>query len=152
MTMSASNQKMFERVAETIDKEWMIEDERFTNNSTRVENSESLNDEIEEWTRQHTTDEAIEILEANDAIVGPVNDMGDIFEDEQFQARDDFIEIEDPDVGEIKTFGIVPKFSQTPGDVEFLGPQQGEHNEDVYKGELGLSDEEFAELEAEGII
>lgn len=152
MTMSASNQKIFERVAEAIDKEWMIEDDRFTDNSTRVENSDSLNEEIEEWTKEHTTEEAIDILEANDAIVGPVNDMGDIFEDEQFQARDNFIEIDDPDVGEIKTFGIVPKFSRTPGDVEFLGPQHGEHNEEVYKDELGLSKEKFAELESEGII
>lgn len=152
MTMSASNQKIFERVAEAIDKEWMIEDDRFTDNSTRVENSDSLNEEIEEWTKEHTTEEAIDILEANDAIVGPVNDMGDIFEDEQFQARDNFIEIDDPDVGEIKTFGIVPKFSRTPGDVEFLGPQHGEHNEEVYKDELGLSNEKFAELESEGII
>jgi crotonobetainyl-CoA:carnitine CoA-transferase CaiB-like acyl-CoA transferase len=152
MTMSASNQKVFERVAETIDKEWMIDDERFADNSTRVENAEPLNEEIEEWTRQYSTEEAIDILEANDAIVGPVYDMSDIFDDEQFQARDSFIEIEDPDVGEIRTFGIVPKFSRTPGDVEFLGPQHGEHNEEVYRGELGLSEAEYAELEEEGII
>lgn len=152
MTMSASNQKIFERVAEAIDKEWLIDDERFKGNSSRVDHAEPLNEEIEGWTRQRSTEEAIEILEANDAIVGPVNDMSDIFEDEQFQARDSFITIDDPDVGEIKTFGIVPKFSRTPGDVEFLGPQHGEHNEDVYLDELGLSAEEFVELEREGII
>lgn len=152
MTMSASNQKIFERVAESIDKDWMIDDDRFADNSARVENAESLNEIIEGWTKQRTTEEAIETLEANDAIVGPVNDMSDIFEDEQFQARDSFIEIDDPDIGEVKTFGIVPKFSRTPGDVEFLGPQHGEHNEDVYLGELDLSDEEFAELEEEGVI
>jgi len=152
MTMSASNQKIFERVAETIGKEWMIDDPRFEDNSTRVENADPLNEEIEEWTRQRTTEEAIEILEANDAIVGPVNDMSDIFDDEQFQARDSFVEVDDPDVGEVRTFGIVPKFSRTPGEVEFLGPQHGEHNEEVYRGELGLSEEEFADLENEGII
>ena len=152
ITMSASNQKIFERVAETIDKEWLIEDERFVDNATRVENAAPLNREIEEWTRQHTTDEAIEILEANDAIVGPVNDMSDIFEDEQFQARDSFVEVDDPDVGTVRTFGTVPKFSRTPGEVEFLGPRHGEHNEAVYQGELGLSDEELAELRADGVV
>jgi Predicted acyl-CoA transferases/carnitine dehydratase len=152
ITMSASNQKIFERVAETIDKGWMIEDERFVNNAARVENAAPLNREIEEWTRQHTTDEAIEILEANDAIVGPVNDMSDIFEDEQFQARDSFVEVDDPDVGTVRTFGTVPKFSRTPGEVEFLGPRHGEHNEAVYQGELGLSDEELAELRADGVV
>ena len=152
ITMSASNQKIFERVAETIDKEWLIEDERFVDNATRVENAAPLNKEIEEWTSQHTTDEAIEILEANDAIVGPVNDMSDIFDDEQFQARNSFVEVDDPDVGTVRTFGTVPKFSRTPGEVEFLGPRHGEHNEAVYQEELGLSDEELAELRADGVV
>jgi crotonobetainyl-CoA:carnitine CoA-transferase CaiB-like acyl-CoA transferase len=152
MTMSASNQKIFERVAEAIDKPELIDDPRFVDNSTRVENSEPLNEEIEEWTRQRTTEDAIEILEANDAIVGPVNDMSDIFEDEQYQARDSFIEIDDPDVGEVKTFGIVPKFSRTPGEVEFLGPRHGEHNKEVYQDELGLSEEELVQLGDEGVI
>ncbi len=152
MTMSASNQKIFERVAEAIDKPELIEDPRFKDNSARVENNEPLDDEIAAWTKQHTTERAIEILEANDAIVGPVYDMSDIYEDEQFQARDDIIEVDDPDVGAIKTFGIVPKFSRTPGEVEFLGPRHGEHNEEVYQGELGLSDAELATLEAEEVI
>lgn len=152
MTMSASNQKIFERVAETIDKPELIEDPRFADNEKRVENSEPLNEAIEEWTRQHTTDEAIEILEANDAIVGPVYNMADIREDEQYQARDDFVEVDDPDVGQIETFAPIPKFSRTPGEVEFLGPRHGEHNEEIYGGELGLSPEEIVDLEEEGII
>ena len=152
MTMSASNQKIFERVAETIDKPELIEDPRFADNEKRVENSEPLNEAIEEWTQQHTTDEAIEILEANDAIVGPVYDMADIRDDEQYQARDDFVKVDDPDVGEIETFAPIPKFSRTPGEVEFLGPRHGEHNEEIYGGELGLSPEEIVDLEEEGII
>ncbi|MCG1004972.1 MULTISPECIES: CaiB/BaiF CoA-transferase family protein [Halobacterium] len=152
MTMSASNQKIFERVAKTIGKPELIEDPRFADNEKRVENSEPLNETIEEWTRQHTTAEAIEILEANDAIVGPVYDMSDIREDEQFQARGDFVKVDDPDVGEIETFAPIPKFSRTPGDVEFLGPRHGEHNEEIYGGELGLSPEEIVDLEEEEII
>jgi crotonobetainyl-CoA:carnitine CoA-transferase CaiB-like acyl-CoA transferase len=152
VTMSASNQKIFERVAHAIDKPDLIDDPRFADNSTRVDNVEPLDEAIEAWTKQHTTEEAIEILEDDDAIVGPVYSMADIFADEQFQARNDIIEVEDPDVGSVKTFAPIPKFSRTPGDVEFLGPQHGEHNEEVYGEELGLSDEELAELEADGII
>lgn len=152
MTMSASNQKIFERVAETIDKPELIEDPRFADNEKRVENSEPLNEAIEEWTRQHTTDEAIEILEANDAIVGPVYDMADIRDDDHYQARNDFVTVDDPDVGEIETFAPIPKFSRTPGEIEFLGPRHGEHNEEIYGGELGLSPEEIVDLEEEGII
>jgi crotonobetainyl-CoA:carnitine CoA-transferase CaiB-like acyl-CoA transferase len=152
MTMSASNQKIFERVAKAIDKPELVDDPRFANNATRVENVEALDEEIEEWTRQHTTEEAIEILEAHDAIVGPVYDMGDIFNDEQYQARDNLVEVKDEEVGSIKTSAPIPKFSRTPGEVEFLGPRHGEHNEERYHDELGLSESEVADLEIEGII
>ena len=152
MTMSASNQKIFERVAEAIDKPDLIDDPRFADNSARVENSDALDAEIEAWTKQHTTEEAIAVLEANDAIVGPVYDMEDVFEDEQFRAREDIIEVEDPDVGSLATFGLVPKFSRTPGEVESLGPHHGEHNEEVYGDEIGLSDAELADLDGKGII
>jgi len=152
MTMSASNQKIFERVAEAIDREDLVDDPRFEDNEARVEHVEALDDAIEAWTRERSTDEAIEVLEANDAIVGPVYDMSDIFEDEQFRAREDFVEVEDPEVGSVETFAPIPKFSRTPGDVEFLGPRHGEHNEAVYKDELGMSDETFEELAADGVI
>jgi len=152
LTMSASSQRVFERVARAIDKPELIDDPRFEDNSARVENVEALDAEIEEWTEQHTSAEAIAILEEHDAIVGPVNDMGDIFNDEQYQARNDMVEIDDPEVGPVKTFAPIPKFSRTPGEVKFLGPQHGEHNEEVYLEELGLSAEELATLEEEGIV
>jgi crotonobetainyl-CoA:carnitine CoA-transferase CaiB-like acyl-CoA transferase len=152
MTMSASNQKIFERVAEAIGKPELVDDPRFADNATRVENCEPLDAEIEEWTRQHTTEEAIEILEAEDAIVGPVYDIADIRADDQYQAREDFVEVDDPDVGPIETFAPIPTFSRTPGEVEFLGPGHGEHNEEVYGDELGLSEAQVADLEDEGII
>lgn len=152
MTLSASNQKTFERVAEAIDKPELIDDPRFADNETRVENCKALDQEIKTWTKQRTTEKAIEIFEAHDAIVGPVYDMGDIFEDEQFQARDSIVEVEDPDLGSISTFAPIPKFSRTPGTVEFLGPQHGEHNEEVYMDELGMSATDLAELEEDNVI
>ena len=152
MTMSASNQKIFERVARAIDKPELIEDPRFADNEARVENVEALDAEIEEWTRSKTTEEAIEVLESHDAIVGPVYDMADIFADEQFRARESIVEVDDPDVGPIGTFAPIPRFSRTPGEVEFLGPDHGEHNVDVYVEELGLSPEELARLEEDGVV
>lgn len=152
MTLSASNQKTFERVARAIDKPELINDPRFVDNETRVENAKVLDQAIEDWTKQRTTDKAVEVFEAHDAIVGPVYDMADIFEDEQYQARDSIIEIEDPDIGSIKTFAPIPKFSRTPGEVEFLGPRHGEHNEDVYINELGMSNAKFAKLKETDVI
>jgi crotonobetainyl-CoA:carnitine CoA-transferase CaiB-like acyl-CoA transferase len=42
------------------------------------------------------------------------------------------------------------QLSETPGSVRSAAPRLGEHNEDVFKGWFGLSDEEYRALEAEG--
>jgi crotonobetainyl-CoA:carnitine CoA-transferase CaiB-like acyl-CoA transferase len=42
--------------------------------------------------------------------------------------------------------------SETPGRVRSAAPCLGEHNEDVFKGWLGLSDEEYRALEADGVF
>jgi crotonobetainyl-CoA:carnitine CoA-transferase CaiB-like acyl-CoA transferase len=46
----------------------------------------------------------------------------------------------------------VPKFSKTPGSVDFLGPQMGAHNEEIFCGELGLSEARLKELKDAGVI
>ena len=52
----------------------------------------------------------------------------------------------------MKMPGLVPKFSETPGGVEWYGGPLGEHNEDVYGGLLGLPPEEIERLSGEGVI
>jgi crotonobetainyl-CoA:carnitine CoA-transferase CaiB-like acyl-CoA transferase len=75
-----------------------------------------------------------------------------VFEDEQYAARDDLVEVTDEEVGAITTHGVVPKLSRTPGAVEGLGPRQGQHNEAVYGGELGLDAETLDDLREQGVI
>lgn len=152
ITLSASSQSIFENVMHAIDRSELIDDDRFENNDKRVENAEEIDAIVEEWTSQRPTEEVIETMEKNDAIVGPVYDMADIFEDEQYQAREDIIEIEDSEVGKLKTFATVPKFSRTPGEVDHAGPRHGQHNEDVYLKELGLDESDYERLRANGII
>ena len=152
VTLSASTQPVFERVMAAIDRESLISDERFSTNEKRVENAAAIEEIIEEWTRQQTTDEAIAILEQHDAVAGPVHNLAEILEDEQFQARDTVVEIDDQDVGTLKTPNVVPKFSRTPGSVDHAGPRHGEHTATVFREKLGVTDEELAALRQRGII
>ena len=81
-----------------------------------------------------------------------VFDMEDAFRDIQFRAREAMVRVPDPDIGEAVVSNVVPRFSRTPGAVEFLGPAMGAHNEEVYCGELGYSMERLARLREDGII
>ncbi|QLG63913.1 CaiB/BaiF CoA transferase family protein [Halorarum salinum] len=152
LTLSASSQSVFENVARAIDRPDLIEDERFETNERRVEHADEIDAIIEAWTSERSTDEAIATMEANDAIVGPVYDVADVHEDDQYRAREDVVEADDETFGTLRTPAAVPKFSRTPGSVEHMGVPPGHHNEDVYLDELGLDEDVYARLGEEGVI
>ena len=152
IALSASAQRIFENVAHAIDREDLVDDPRFETNAKRLQNVEELDAIIEGWTSDRPTDEVIEEMEASDAIVGPIYDIADAFEDAHFAARENLVTVEDPDLGAVKTQGVVPKYSETPGEVSHLGPEQGAHNEEVYVGELGLDAAEYEQLREDRVI
>ena len=152
MTLSASAQSIFENVAEAIGRPDIVDDPRFATNEARVDHADELDGIIEAWTRERSTDEAIEQMEAADAIVGPVYDMADIFDDEQYAARDDIVEMPDDDLGSLKTAAPVPRLTRTPGAIDHAGPGHGEHNDEVYLSEVGLDESAYDRLREEGVI
>ena len=85
-------------------------------------------------------------------VVGPVYDAAQIMEDPHFHSRQDIIDIDDPELGQTKMLGVVPKFSETPGAVEHAGPKGGEHNQHIYSSWLGLDEEKLTELNRQGTI
>ncbi|MFB6170684.1 MAG: CaiB/BaiF CoA transferase family protein [Haloarculaceae archaeon] len=152
VTLSASSQNIFENVMRAIGREDLIDDPRFENNDARVDNVEELDAIIGGWMAERSREEVIETMTEHSAIVGPVYDIEDIFESELYEARDDLVEIEDPDVGDLVTHNAHPKLSRTPGGVSHAGPGHGEHTEEVYLDELGMSEERLAELREQGVV
>ena len=72
--------------------------------------------------------------------------------DDQFLAREDIITVEDPQLGPMRMPGIVPK---TPGfehQVPSTGPALGQHNAEIYRERLGLSDDDLAALRRDGVL
>jgi len=79
--------------------------------------------------------------------------IADVAADPHFKARNMIRREKDDFFGEIAVPGIVPIFSETEGDIGWLGsPTPGSHNEEVYNGVLGISADELAELAKDGII
>ncbi len=152
VALSASAQSIFENLAETVGHPELLDDERFATNDARVEHADELDEYIAPYIAERTVEEAIADLGAGDAVVAPVYDVSDVFEDEQYAARDNLVEVTDEDVGKITTHGVVPRLTRTPGAVEHLGPRHGQHNEAVYESELGLDEETLDDLRNQGVI
>ena len=75
----------------------------------------------------------------------------DIFEDPQYRARGN-IQMTDSRAGKIAVPGVVPRLSETPGEIRWLGAELGAQNEDIYKGLLELSSAEIEDLRLSGVI
>ena len=153
MVIAANADKVFRRLCEAMGQAGLADDPRFVTHTARGENQDEIEDLIAEWAGRHDAAEIDRILNDAGVICGPIYTIADIFEDPQFRARDMLVQHVDPEFGEYIGPGIVPKLSETPGAVRWSATwEEGSHNREVYGGLLGLSDNELAELKAEGIV
>jgi len=152
LSLSASTQGIFERVAHSIGRPDLIEDPRFKDNGSRVKNREALNAILQEWIGARPLDEALETMRSGGAVVGPVYDTAMIMDDPHYEAREDIVSVPDRDLGQLKMQAAIPKFSKTPGHVYSTGPRLGEHNELVYGEWLGYDREKLSALKDQGVI
>ena len=83
----------------------------------------------------------------------PVNTVDDLYEDEQLNSRGFFVEVEHGDLQDTLTYPGAPMLlSETPYEIAHVAPSLGEHNEEVFAGELGLSTREIEDLRSRGVI
>jgi succinyl-CoA---D-citramalate CoA-transferase len=153
MVIAANADNVFRRLCGAIGKPEVADDPRFATHGARGDNQEELEGIVAEWARRHTAAEIDTLLNDAGVICGPIYTIADIFEDEHFRAREMLVRHQDPEFGEYVGPGIVPRFSETPGEVRWSATwEEGSHNSDVYGGLLGLSDEELEELKEQGVL
>jgi crotonobetainyl-CoA:carnitine CoA-transferase CaiB-like acyl-CoA transferase len=152
LALSATTQRVFERLAQTMGRIDLLSDPRFADNESRVAHVEALDAIVQEWTASRPLDDLLQTLEDAGAVAGPVYDVPRILADRQYEAREDVIRVADHDLGEIPMPAVIPKFSHTPGHVAHAGPRLGEHNEAIYSDLLGLAPAQVTRLAHEGVI
>ena len=129
------------------------DDERFATHAGRYEHQRALDAHIAEWTRGQDHYEAMHMLQAAGVAAGPVMDQRDAFNDPHLQERDIFEEVYHEDVdGSHLYVGAPYKMSDMPIRIRSGPVRLGVDNEYVYKQVLGVSDEEYSELERQGHI
>ncbi|MEE8355143.1 MAG: CoA transferase [Candidatus Bathyarchaeia archaeon] len=107
---------------------------------------------VADWIGDRPVDEVVEILAETGVPVGRVHSIEEVFMNEQAKARDMFVTVDHPTLGEITLPGFPIKFSETPGDNTSPAPLLGQHNAEVYGELLGLTGEEVESLRREGVI
>lgn len=152
IAVSASSPRTWRRLCEAMDRVDLIDDPRFVDNRSRIENADELDAIVAEWFRGRSLDTAMNTLRSHDVVAGPIYSISDIFEDPHYAAREDIVDVPDEEFDFVKMPATFPKFSKTPGRVLHSGRGLGADNDEIYRGLLALSEDEIAELQTDGAI
>ena len=153
VVIAANLNPMFKRLCDAMEQPELADDPRYRTHQARGQNGDELDSLIADWTRELSAAELDERLDKHGVVSGPIYSIEDIVNDPHYQARDMICRFQDKELGEIAVPGFVPKLSETHSEIAWLGPSEvGAHNEEVYCGMLGLSEDDLKELENDGII
>ncbi|MDX1670014.1 MAG: CaiB/BaiF CoA-transferase family protein, partial [Limnobacter sp.] len=151
IVIGGNGDAIFKRLMNAIGRPDLAEHPDMASNDGRVKHTELIDQTIGKWCSGRTIDEALEVLEQAQVPSGKIYSVADIVNDPQFKARG---MIEEHPFGSgqtLKVPAVVPKLSDTPGGTRWLGPELGEHSEEVLQT-LGYSTQDIECLRAQGVL
>lgn len=146
-----STNPVFEHLCRAMDMtdEWLP---KYALAKDRLADEAPIMEAVTRWVAEHTFAEVKERCDQAGCPVSAIYSMKDIFEDPQYAARNDILEIPCEEFGSVKMPGISPVLTGTPGQVKWAGPRMGSYNEEIYQGLLGLSVQELETLKEKKVI
>jgi len=151
IAVSGSTPKMAERFLRSYSLGHLLEDPRFATNEARVEHADELDAAISSAIAGRTLDENVKVIGDNALTAAAVQTVADIEADEHWRVRQLIINVPNG-AAPVRMHNVVPRLSDTPGDIKWAGGAIGEHNVDVYRSELGLTGDEIRRLTDAGVL
>lgn len=133
------------------DPEW-AQMEMLEETFVRGQNGDIVYAGLTEWTMQHDKFEVMEMGQAAGVPVSAVLTIAEATALPHLRERGYFVEIDHAVLGRVRLLGAPFKLPSTPGGPCFAAPLLGEHNDEVWRGMLGLSADELARLREQGIV
>ena len=152
VAIACTNDRIFGRLAALMGQPELLEDERFSRERERVANRAEIDRIVGTWTGSHDMLPLIEALERSEIPSSPIYSIADIFLDPQFNARGSLAKMHHPVLGDVTMPAIVPRLSETPGEIEWLGRELGADTDAILSATLGYSPERLSQLRADDII
>ena len=141
VALACTNDKMFERLTGVMGRPELAE--QYPTSAVRVENRDYINSVVAEWMDKRSLQEVIEETRSGGVPCAQIYSIREIFEDPQYQARENLLHVDDPRVGKLVVPAPVPRLSETPATFRHTGRALGADNEEVYSDLLGLTPEDL---------
>jgi crotonobetainyl-CoA:carnitine CoA-transferase CaiB-like acyl-CoA transferase len=151
IAIACTSDQMFKRLAEVMERPDMASAERYGPQQKRLAARDDVNRIVAEWVGSLDLKTVLARCAEGGVPASLIYSIADIFEDPQYRARGN-IEMTDSRAGEIAVPNVVPRLSETPGKIRWLGEGLGAQNEEILEGLLELSKTEIDQLRAAGVI
>ena len=149
--IGANRDTVFTRLCELMGEPELATGERYGNHDARGENQVELDELIAAWTRGFDAADVLDKLHEAGVPAGRVYTAADMTADPHFAARQAIVRLMHPELGEFPMQNVVPRLSDTPGEVRSLGPELGEHNAEILAA-LGYGAREIEALTEAGVL
>lgn len=143
VVIGANGDSIFKRMMLAIDRKDLADDPELSHNDGRARRSDELDSVIGGWCASYDLADVLNLLEKAEVPAGKIYDVADIVSDVHYRARRMIQEHTLSEDESLLVPGIVPKLSSTPGKINWLGPDLGEHTDDV----LAAAGYELEEIE-----
>jgi len=147
--LGAANQKLWAALCGVLQREDLLQDERFASNTERLRNRDALVAELEPTLATRKADDWIEALLAAGVPAAPILGYDEALVSEQAQARNMVMEMEHPVEGTIRQLGFPVKLHGTPQQLRRPPPLLGQHTEEIMR-EAGCDAAAIERLRAAG--
>ncbi|WP_423746914.1 CoA transferase (plasmid) [Haladaptatus sp. SPP-AMP-3] len=151
VVIAVPSPNLWPKFCRAIDREDLIDDERFRDNASRVENRDELDALLEPTFEEFTTAEILETMDDHGVPATDVKNMRDVFDDAQVKARNMQWSVSHPTAGDVEMAGSPMHLSKTPTRVRAHPPLLGEHTEEILS-EYGYTEADIERLFDEGVL
>jgi formyl-CoA transferase len=150
--IGANQDTVFARLCEAMGTPALGSDARYRDHQARGTHQHELDELIARWTATFTMHDLLVLLEKHGVPSGRIYRAADMLEDPHFVAREAIVSTPHPQFGTLRMQNVAPRLSVSPGSIRSAAPELGQHNDEIYRGLLGVDAESLAAYRASGVI
>lgn len=150
--ISCTTDAQWQALATLIAGETLASDASLATATARWQRHDELDERVAAWTREQTPYQVMRQLQAVGVPAGVMQTAEHLWHDIHLRARDYTVTMQHPELGRVEHPGMTVRMHSTPGQIQRPVGRLGEANEAVFRGLLGLTEEEFTHLVHAGVI
>jgi crotonobetainyl-CoA:carnitine CoA-transferase CaiB-like acyl-CoA transferase len=129
-----------------------LQDERFATGGGRIEHGEELKDLLAKGLSKWDRKPLFQASGESRLVFGMAQDAGDLYHCAHLRERGFYVKVEHPVAGTVDYPGMGPHLSDMEYEVYRPAPLLGQHNQEIFRSEMGYTTEDLVVLRQMGVV